>query len=74
MNWFDSWALTLAVFLPAVGLVLVLATPKGQEQTVKVVALLTTIVTAAVGVGILAKFDYHRSGQLQFVEIGRAHV
>ena len=67
MNWFDSWALTLAVFLPAVGLVLVLATPKGQEQTVKVVALLTTIVTAAVGVGILAKFDYHRSGQLQFV-------
>jgi NADH-quinone oxidoreductase subunit M len=59
--------LTLAVFLPAVGLVLVLATPKGQEQTVKVVALLTTIVTAAVGVGILAKFDYHRSGQLQFV-------
>ena len=31
MNWFDSWALTLAVFLPAVGLVLVLATPKAQE-------------------------------------------
>ena len=27
MNWFDSWALPLAVFLPAVGLVLVLAVP-----------------------------------------------
>ena len=67
MNWFDSWALTLAVFLPAVGLVLVLATPKAQEQTVKVIALLTTLVTAAVGIGILAKFDYGRSGRLQFV-------
>jgi NADH-quinone oxidoreductase subunit M len=67
MNWFDSWALTLAVFLPAVGLVLVLATPKAQEQTVKVIALLTTLVTAGVGVGILAKFDYNASGRLQFV-------
>ncbi|MEI8335705.1 MAG: NADH-quinone oxidoreductase subunit M [Actinomycetes bacterium] len=67
MNWFDSWALTLAVFLPAVGLVLVLATPKAQEQTVKVIALLTTIVTAAVGIGILTKFNYNRSGSLQFV-------
>ncbi|CAB4773977.1 MAG: NADH-quinone oxidoreductase subunit M [Actinobacteria bacterium] len=67
MNWFDSWALTLAVFLPAVGLVLVLATPKAQEQTVKVIALLTTIVTAAVGIGILTRFNYNRSGSLQFV-------
>jgi NADH-quinone oxidoreductase subunit M len=67
MNWFDSWALTLAVFLPAVGLVLVLATPKAQEQTVKVIALLTTLVTAGVGIGILAKFDYAHSGRLQFV-------
>ncbi|CAB4788484.1 unannotated protein [freshwater metagenome] len=67
MNWFDSWALTLAVFLPAVGLVLVLATPKAQEQTVKVIALLTTIVTAAVGIGILTRFNYNRSGTLQFV-------
>lgn len=67
MDWFDSWALTLAVFLPAVGLVLVLATPKAQEQTVKVIALLTTIVTAAVGIGILTKFNYNRSGSLQFV-------
>ncbi len=67
MDWFDSWALTLSVFLPAVGLVLVLATPKAQEQTVKVIALLTTIVTAAVGIGILTKFNYNRSGSLQFV-------
>ena len=67
MNWFDSWALPLAVFLPAVGLVLVLAVPKAQEQTVKVIALLTTILTAAVGIGILTRFDYNKSGSLQFV-------
>ncbi|MSW04929.1 MAG: NADH-quinone oxidoreductase subunit M, partial [Actinobacteria bacterium] len=38
-----------------------------QEQTVKVIALLTTIVTAAVGIGILTRFNYNRSGTLQFV-------
>ena len=49
MNWFQEWALTLAVFLPAVGMVIVLLIPKAEENPVKVVALLATLVTLAVG-------------------------
>ena len=65
MNWFDDWALTLAVFLPVVGMVIVLLIPKAEETLIKVVALLTTLVTLGVGIGILADFDYD-DGRLQF--------
>jgi len=66
LDWFDSWALTLAVFLPTVGMVIVLAIPRAQEQAVKVVTLLTTLTTLGVGVAMLARFDYDKTGTLQF--------
>jgi len=66
MDWFDDWALTLAVFVPAVGMALLLLIPRAQEQAVKATALVTALVTGAVGVGILARFDYDRPGKLQF--------
>src|SRR6266480_3345213 len=50
MDWFDNWALTLAVFIPVVG---------------KVVALLATLRTGAGGSGILANFNVDDGG-LQF--------
>jgi NADH-quinone oxidoreductase subunit M len=65
MNWFDDWALTLAVFLPAVGMAIVLLIPRAEEQLIKVVTLLTTLVTFGVGIAILADFDYDKAG-LQF--------
>ena len=66
MDWFHEWALTLAVFLPAVGLAIILVLPRAEETAAKVVALLTTLVTLGVGIGILADFDYDRAGILQF--------
>ena len=51
MNWFDESALTLAVFTPIVGMAIVLLIPKAHEQAMKVVALLTSLVTLGVGVG-----------------------
>ena len=45
MDWFDDWALTLAVFIPAVGMAIVLLIPKAEENLIKVVTLLTTLVT-----------------------------
>ena len=45
MNWFDSWALTLAVFIPAVGAVIVMLIPRAEEEAIKWVALLTTLAT-----------------------------
>jgi NADH-quinone oxidoreductase subunit M len=66
VDWFDSWGVTLAVFLPAAGMVVVLAIPKSQERALKVTTLATTLATLAVGVAMLARFDYDRTGALQF--------
>ena len=66
MDWFDSWGLTLAVFLPSVGMVIVLAIPRAQEQALKITALATTVATLGVGIALLARFDYDGTGALQF--------
>ena len=66
MDWFDSWGVTLAVFLPAAGMVVVLAIPKAQERALKLTTLATALATLAVGIVMLARFDYDRTGVLQF--------
>jgi NADH-quinone oxidoreductase subunit M len=66
MDWFDDWALTLAIFIPLVGLGLVLIIPRSEEFAIKAIALATALVTLAVGIGILARFDYDQSGRYQF--------
>ena len=48
MDWFDDWALTLAVFIPLVGMAIVMLVPRAQETAVKVVALITSLATLAV--------------------------
>jgi NADH-quinone oxidoreductase subunit M len=65
MDSFNDWALTLAVFIPLVGAVLLLLIPKAEEGLCKLVALVTSVATLAVGVGILLDYDYDKSG-LQF--------
>jgi NADH-quinone oxidoreductase subunit M len=66
VDWFDSWGVTLAVFLPAAGMVVVLAIPKAQERALKLTTLATALATLAVGIVMLARFDYDRTGVLQF--------
>ncbi|MFN8015700.1 MAG: NADH-quinone oxidoreductase subunit M [Acidimicrobiia bacterium] len=58
MDKFDDWSLTLAVFLPLVGMIGVLVTPKRQELAQKTIALATSLVTLAVGVIVLTRFDW----------------
>ncbi len=65
MDWFDDWALTLAVFIPAVGMAIVLLIPRAQEELIKIVTLVTSLATLGVGIAILADFNYDRGG-LQF--------
>jgi NADH-quinone oxidoreductase subunit M len=67
MHWFDSWALTLAVFIPLVGLAAVLFIPRAYEQAIKTTALVASLATLGVGIGILADFNYSHGGKLQFV-------
>jgi NADH-quinone oxidoreductase subunit M len=66
MHWFDDSALTLAVFIPLVGLAAVLCIPRAQEQAIKLTALITSVATLAVGIGVLADFNFGNGGKLQF--------
>jgi NADH-quinone oxidoreductase subunit M len=73
MNSFDDWALTLAVFLPMVGVAVMAIIPKANEDWHKMVALATSLVTLAVGVAILWRFDYDHTTAAQF-EVNRSWI
>ncbi|CAB4903948.1 unannotated protein [freshwater metagenome] len=46
---------------------MLLGVPKANEQMVKMVALLTSIATLAVGIFTLTKFNFDKAGSMQFV-------
>lgn len=67
MAWFDSgWGLSLIVFLPAVGAVVLFAIPKAQETAQKWVSLLFTGVTAVLAIYAAIEFDYGSTEQFQY--------
>jgi len=66
MNWFDSWAMTLTVLIPAVGAVALLLIPRAEEKAIKQVALLATLATFAATVAIGFRFKYDHGSGLQF--------
>src|SRR6266571_2363157 len=57
VEWFDTWALSLAVFLPLVGAVVIALLPAGRrgagEGLLKGAALLFTLLPLLAGVGML---------------------
>jgi NADH-quinone oxidoreductase subunit M len=65
MHGFDDWALTLAVFTPLVGAVVMMLIPRSEEELHKWVALITTLATTGIGIAIAARFKLHHHG-LQF--------
>src|SRR5690606_39086082 len=58
--------LTILVVLPALGALLIALLPKNRSETIRQVALLTTVATGAVAVYVLAAFDTADAG-FQFV-------
>ena len=46
-DFLDSWGLTLAMFVPLVGALVMLLVPKAEEHLHKVIALGTSLVVAA---------------------------
>jgi NADH-quinone oxidoreductase subunit M len=62
----NNWLLPVGVFLPVAGMVVMGFIPRTEERLLKVVALLTALATAAIGVVTLATFDYDKAGTLQF--------
>ena len=66
MDWFDGgWGLSLIVFLPLVGVLLLLATPKAAETAQKGIALLITVVCFALSLVAIARFDFGDSHMFQ---------
>ncbi|HEX9681551.1 MAG TPA: NADH-quinone oxidoreductase subunit M [Acidimicrobiales bacterium] len=63
----ESWILTLAVFSPLVGAAVMLLWPKEDESSLKGIALIASLASAATGVWILFNFDFDHTGTLQFV-------
>ncbi|WCO66707.1 NADH-quinone oxidoreductase subunit M [Iamia majanohamensis] len=63
----DGWGLSLAAFLPLAGAVVIMLIPKVSETLIKVVALATSLVVFAIGVGIAAYFNYDDTRSLQYV-------
>jgi NADH-quinone oxidoreductase subunit M len=64
----NGWGVTAAVFLPLVGAAVMLLIPKSEETLHKVVALVTSLVVLAVGVALVANFDYDHTAKLQFFQ------
>jgi NADH-quinone oxidoreductase subunit M len=62
-----DWGLSLMVFLPLVGALLMMLLPKADEQLHKLVALGASLASAAVGLAVLIDFNYDKAGDLQFV-------
>src|SRR5215212_3979297 len=61
-----NWALTAAVFIPIIGVVVMMFIPRAEEELHKLVALVASLATLGVGVFILADFDFDRTQSLQF--------
>src|SRR5436190_471930 len=65
-TWFNSWALTLVVFAPAVGAVITMLLPRDREDAIKGVTLASTLASLGFTIAVIARFDYDRTGVLQF--------
>ena len=64
----QTWVLPLLTFLPLIGaLVMMVFVPNEAEGTHKLIALFTSLATAALGVAMFAGFNYNASQDLQFV-------
>ncbi|HET6954831.1 MAG TPA: NADH-quinone oxidoreductase subunit M [Acidimicrobiales bacterium] len=63
----SDWGLTLMVFLPLAGALVMLLIPRTEENVHRWVALITTLAAAGIGAAVLADFDYDQSEKLQFL-------
>jgi len=64
---FDEWLLSLVVFLPLVGALLIAAMPKGQQALVRLTALVVSGAALAFGIVALVRFDFDHTKDFQFV-------
>src|SRR6266508_2030467 len=66
-NFLDDWGLTVAAFLPLVGVAVLLLIPRAMEEYHKAVALATSLLVLEADKGVASYFDYDNAGTLQNV-------
>jgi NADH-quinone oxidoreductase subunit M len=72
MDWFEGWALTLGVFLPAVGALVIMLLPAGRDRLIRAMGILFTGLALLVGIAILFGYDFGASGAFGVAEGGSA--
>jgi NADH-quinone oxidoreductase subunit M len=69
---FDDWAVSLAVFIPLVGALVIALVPRGRDRLVRVLGIVFTAVPLAIGIGILVGFDVGAPGAFGAAEARNA--
>lgn len=62
----NSIWLTIATFIPLLGVVTILFVPRDDEDTIKAVGIVAAALTFIAGIVVVAKFDFDNAGTLQF--------
>ena len=65
MEWVDTWGVSLATFLPALGAIVLLFVPPVWERAIKLVGTIFAGLALVAGILVLARFDYGRAGEIQ---------
>ena len=65
-DFLNSWGLSLAIFIPLAGAIVMLVIPRAREDLHKVIALATSLLVVLMGILLLANFDYDDGSTLQF--------
>jgi NADH-quinone oxidoreductase subunit M len=69
---FDNWAITLAVFLPTVGALVVAVVPRERDRLVRALGIVFTAVPLVVGIFILFGFNFGAAGAFGTAEARNA--
>ena len=71
MSFLESWGIVTMVFVPLVGMAMMMLIPEKEESLHKTIALGSTLVSAVVGLALLIRFDYSQAGVFQFARDDR---
>ena len=66
MEFIRDWGLTGAIFIPLIGAMVMMLFPKTAEGVHKVIALVTSLLVAVIGIILLFDFDYGMADQQQW--------
>ena len=66
-SWWQEWAITITVFLPIVGALVILLVPKEKDRMIRGLGVVVTALAFISALAIAAGFDRARSDQLQYV-------